>query len=504
MENNITLFLLFAYSIFTLVVAIILLKNSKLSSFKSNHLKNSYKLNPNHNLLNQLTNPMFNLQYEINRKIKNLSNKTNNKVPTSNLENSLINNENIENKDKKNLTSMQNIDNTLNSNIKINDENYYQIDQKTLDILINTFSYDDFAKLYEKFLNTTDEDKICKLIDELYDFRDDDRILMILTPLLSNENPKIQNAIQKFITSLDTSNLTIELANLIENYSFKNQNFIAENKSNNIKDNEILNKKFDLENNNYEQISKLILEAYQTNDPNKLFEISNVLSYYNDPVILETLVYINSKLNSILNNIQTNNFSPKDTNVNSNNLSSKPKIIKANQNFKQEADIKKFEFSSINDIFKKEFKIQFNNENKNTDHNFRNSYIEGISLVNMARLIDISDGINKVKSTLLNENTYVRCCAIKALKTLAERAQLNNDIINLNEIKNVILNHEMTEKNNEVINLCQKAINEIENLIKVMENNNFENYNNTNEFHYQNSDLLKEENENQQIKIINA
>ena len=489
MENAVTLFLLFSYTIIMGGIALKLLifdKRKAVSRMKDIRSRaHEVERKPK---FENITDPVFNAKYEISRvskmvKMKSASsNEAEEKqVPMTPEGISTYLNQ---------ASSLSAMVSKYTSAIDDNDEQpvdenaKYEIDEKTLNLLINTLSYDDFAKIYEKFVHATTEDEICKLIEELDNFKEDDRLVMLLTPLLSHTSSKVQQAINDFVSRTNNHVITDEIVDIIENSEYMNNNstdhfkpfseaeFAFQSNINKTKINfSDMNISVNKEVFN-EEPHKLIMEAYATNDTNRLFDISCALSQYNDPIVLDAMLYINARLNGESKN---------------------PNLIKSNapvkQSRKNESDgVQKFEFLNINDIFKNQAndivtpnklknrnilsKISGSKEKKSSnnviDEQHTTDYVRGMKLVNMAKYMEFEEYFPEITGNLAHEKTFVRCCAINAAKNMASHYHNEGKLDECVKIKQVLLSHVATEKNIEVETLCNKAILEIENFTKQM------------------------------------
>ena len=523
MDNSVTLFLLFTYSFIMGLIAFVYLSAVKKkkaapdNAFKDRNLKFKRR----HNLLEKLTDPVFNAQYEIGRKLKKI--KTNDGSALAHAgpasEDSADNfcaedeTKSAECNAEKSSDSVYSVEEgapaavSFNTSDSKHDQPDYEIDEKTLKLLIDTFAYDDFAKLYEKFLRARGETEICKLIAQLEDFREDDRLLMILTPLLSHESVKVQNEVNGFIMRTNKHFITEEMVNIIENSEYietinkidpqaeynppENNSYLssgasdtAEYRGNNYDMNLSVDKSVF-----FEQPHKLVLDAYQTNDRDRLFAISCALAQYDDPLIVEAMLHINSKLNGEISENKKSNLiknNPAESGILDNGeISGEPaaKIIKAQNISSSATQINKFSFMNIDEIFnqsapgskanfKKLSKTLINYKTKqpaaaaSADSNkssSENDYVKGIKLVNISKFAKYEECAREIINAIEHEAVYVRCCAITAIKILAQRAHTNNDTAHLEELRKALMSHEIFEKNTEVASLCSKAITEIEN-----------------------------------------
>ncbi len=517
MDNSITLFLLFTYSFIMGLIAFIYLSNvKKKKAAADGALKDkNLKFRRRHNLLEKLTDPVFNAQYEIGRKLKKVKTDGDFAQASGGMNFSDASTEAMaEVINTKTLPdSVCNLEiggrgENFNAIDRENDQPDYEIDEKTLRLLIDTFAYDDFAKIYEKFLRARGEDEICKLISQLEDFREDDRLLMILTPLLSHESVKVQNEVNGFIMRTNKHFITEEMVNIIENSEYIDAvNKIDAQAKYNPPENNLYSGGSGSSNdagycdNNYEmnlsvdksvffeQPHKLVLEAYQTNDRDRLFAISCALAQYDDPLIVEAMLYINSRLNGEISESNNPNLL-KNNPIKSNllhNLENQgvpaSKIIKAHNVNRGEAEINKFSFINIDEIFNQgapESKVNFKKLSKTlvnyktkkpsaaaaSDSNkssSENDYVKGIKLVNISKFAKYDECAPEVIGALEHETVYVRCCAITAIKVLARRVYIDNNTERFEELRKVLMSHEIFEKNTEVASLCSKAITEIEN-----------------------------------------
>ncbi len=488
MENAVTLFLLFSYTIIMGGIALKLLifdKRKAVSRMKEIRSR-TREVERKHNF-ESITDPVFNAKYEISRVSKMVKMKS----PSSN-----------EAEEKPAPMTVEGISTYLNQASSLSamvskytsaitdddqpvDENAkYEIDEKTLNLLISTLSYDDFAKIYEKFVHATNEDEICKLIGELDSFRDDDRLVMLLTPLLSHTSSKVQQAINDYISRTDNNIITDEIVDIIENTEHLNNtstdHFKPFSEAEFAFQSNINKSKIDFADMNIsvnkevfnEEPHKLIMEAYATNDTNRLFDISCALSQYDDPLVLDAMLYINARLNG-----ETKN----------------PNLIKSNAPVKQskkiESDgVQKFEFLNINDIFKTQAndivrpnKLKNRNilsklsgsresaaSNTVVNEQHTTDYVRGMKLVNMAKYMEFEEYFPEITNSLSHEKTFVRCCAINAAKNMASHYNHEGKLDECVKIKQVLLSHIATEKSVEVETLCNKAIMEIENFTRQM------------------------------------
>ncbi len=532
MNNSITLFLLFTYSFILGLTAFIYLSSvKKKKKTAENAIKDkNQRFKRSHNLLEKLTDPLFNAQYEISKKIKqtqkasgagidaitsdgpaNDSNIINvhDNIDFNNFSNNNNNNDiDITESSRQNGgTNIANINKNDNELSKISiEEQHYEIDSKTLQLLINTFAYDDFAKIYEKFLNAHSESEICRLIEELEDFREDDRLLMILTPLLSHESVRVQSAVNGFITKTEKAFITEEMVNIIENSEYIDavQSINAQNEfkpsrcegspftspdsiSPYFNDAENYESALNIDKSVFfEPPHKLVLEAYATNDRDRLFAISCALAQYDDPLIVDAMLYIDSRLNGeingynepgsavIKNGMPINNvFNGKTIN---NNESS---VIKSQPAVHDIPEVQKFNFMNIDDIFKHEapesklkfkelsgvvanLKTEQRRVSTTKENSKTNDYVKGIKLVNIAKFARYEECSKEITDALNHDNSYVKCCAINAVKVLARRSYQNGELERFDELRKILMSHEIFEKNVEVAALCSKAITEIE------------------------------------------
>ena len=507
MENIVTLFLLFTYSTLLGLVAFKLLIYDKRKA-RQKLRERARRSASKEDFLIKLTDPVFNAQCEINRAAKTLRKKYNstelNSETTSELNsaNSASNGETV----KVTASIGQSEQNNLKLN-KIEDkildiENAplkYELDERTLGLLINTLSYDDFAVLYEKFLYAKDENEICDLISQLQNFTDDDRIIMIVTPLLSHSSLKVQRVINDFITRNNIYLKADEMADIIENSEFyETQHEPSENRQfvplfstdailkhsmpqgGAINSQSYVNAGLDLD--KYEpeltiekevfekQPHELIIEAYQTEDKDRLFALSCALAQYNDPAVLEAMIYINAKLNG-------ENVAPKIIK----NIIKKENNIQAGSQLsikeRKTPPVQKYEFGNVGDIFKRpasEIKAKqgqagnlkgADGKNSSSAPDQKNSYIKGMRLVNIAKYSKFDEIFPEAINNLNDDSAYVRCCAITALKTIANNCFKQNLGTECQKTKETILSHMVFEKNPEVSSLCAKAVAEIENFV---------------------------------------
>lgn len=518
MDNSITLFLLFTYSFIMGLIAFIYLSSVKKRkaaadiAFKDKNLKFKRR----HNLLEKLTDPVFNAQYEIGRKLKKVKTDGDSAHAPGgmNFSDAAVKSETAifeaQNQDE-NAYGPQDgaIGKDTGADDNENGQPDYEIDEKTLQLLIDTFAYDDFAKIYEKFLRARNEDEICRLIGQLEDFREDDRLLMILTPLLSHESARVQNEVNGFIMRTNKHFITEEMVNIIENseyidavnkidaqaeYNPPDKNLYSDG-SGSSSAAEYCDNGYDMnlsvdKSVFFEQPHKLVLEAYQTNDRDRLFAISCALAQYDDPLIVEAMLYINSRLNGEIIEYKSPNLL-KSNSIESNLMQGiqnqgapASKIIKAQNINRGEAEINKFSFMNIDEIFNQgapESKVNFKKlsktlvnyktkqpspaaENRESNKSSsENDYVKGIKLVNISKFAKYEECANEVIGALEHEAVYVRCCAITAIKVLARRVYLENNTERFEELRKVLMSHEIFEKNTEVAALCSKAITEIEN-----------------------------------------
>ena len=517
MDNSITLFLLFTYSFIMGLIAFIYLSNVKKKKAASDGASKdkNLKFKRRHNLLEKLTDPVFNAQYEIGRKLKKVKTEGDFAQASGDMNFSDVSTEAAAGVINTKILpeSVCNLEigdrgENFNAIDRENDQPDYEIDEKTLRLLIDTFAYDDFAKIYEKFLRARSEDEICRLISQLEDFREDDRLLMILTPLLSHESVKVQNEVNGFIMRTNKHFITEEMVNIIENSEYIDAvNKIDAQAEYNPPENNLYSSgnafsgAVEYCDNNYdmnlsvdksvffEQPHKLVLEAYQTNDRDRLFAISCALAQYDDPLIVEAMLYINSRLNGEIieykspNLLKSNSFESNLLHNLENQGAPASKIIKAHNVNRGETEINKFSFMNIDEIFNQgapESKVNFKKLSKTlvnyktkqpsaaaaSDSNkssSENDYVKGIKLVNISKFAKYEECAPEVIGALEHEAVYVRCCAITAIKVLARRVYIDNNTDRFEELRKVLMSHEIFEKNTEVASLCSKAITEIEN-----------------------------------------
>jgi hypothetical protein len=478
------------------------------------------KFRRGHNLLEKLTDPVYNAQYEIGRKLKKIKTEDDfaHAHTSAGTGTAGANLSGASAKAKPGVFKAETLtksvcggeeDDSRGENFNTDDcqdgQPDYEIDERTLQLLIDTFAYDDFAKIYEKFLRARSESEICRLISQLEDFREDDRLLMILTPLLSHESVKVQNEVNGFIMRTNKHFITEEMVNIIENSEYietvnkidaqaeynrpENHSYLSGSASDGAQycDNDYdINLSVD-KSVFFEQPHKLVLEAYQTNDRDRLFAISCALAQYDDPLIVEAMLYINSKLNGEISESKNRNllkYNPIESNVLQgveNSCAPASKIIKAQNIGGGEAGINKFSFMNIDEIFNQgapESKVNFKKLSKTlvnyktkqssatADSNkssSENDYVKGIKLVNISKFAKYEECAPEVINALEHEAVYVRCCAITAIKVLARRVYRENDTSRFEELRKILMSHEIFEKNTEVASLCSKAITEIEN-----------------------------------------
>ena len=489
MENAVTLFLLFSYTIIMGGIALKLLifdKRKAVSRMKEIRSR-THDVERKHKFEN-ITDSVFNAKHEISRvskmvKIKSaFSGEAKEKPAPMTTEgiSTYLNQASSLSAMVSKYTSAISDD----AEQPVDENEKYEIDENTLNLLINTLSYDDFAKIYEKFVRATNEDEICKLVEELDNFREDDRLVMLLTPLLSHTSSKVQQAINDFISRTNNHVITDEIVDIIENSEYMNNNstdhfkpfseseFAFQSNINKTKINfSDMNVSVDKEVFN-EEPHKLIMEAYATNDTNRLFDISCALSQYDDPLVLDAMLYINARLNGESKN---------------------PNLIKSNAPVKQtkrpeQDNVQKFEFLNINDIFKTQAndvvrpnkfknknilnKLSGSRENKSSNNvvseQHTTDYVRGMKLVNMAKYMEFDEYFPEITNSLSHEKTFVRCCAINAAKNMASHYHNEGKLDECVKIKQVLLSHVATEKSGEVETLCNKAIMEIENFTKQM------------------------------------
>lgn len=506
MDNSVTLFLLFTYSGIMGIVAFFYLsgrlnKGGSAAAPKEKTLK----FRRRHNLLEKLTDPVFNAQYEIGRKLKkNRDEKDQAAADAHNAPGAAEAHPALRTFAAEPIAEETRAAESVFKQPDANDDEpvRYEIDEQTLQLLVSTFAYDDFAKIYEKFLRAGSEDDICRLIRQLEDFREDDRLLMILTPLLSHESARVQNAVNGFIMRTNKSYITEEMVNIIENSEYiqavqkmESQSeynsgpagmnngiyYSADGDMNLSVDRSVF----------FEQPHKLIMEAYQTVDRDRLFAISCALAQYDDPMIVEAMLYINSKLNGEIDAPETGSNILKSPvlehkmTVEEIDAPARPAgVIKSGGEADGGNGVQKFNFASIGEIFKTgapETRASFKQLSKNVsnyqtkrpnnhgheDTSSSNDYVKGIKLVNISRFAGYDECMPAVTDALNHDSVYVRCCAITALKTLAGRAFAGGDSVRFDEIKKTMMSHELFEKNTEVASLCAKAITEIENYSSV-------------------------------------
>ncbi len=516
MDNSVTLFLLFTYSFIMGAVALVYflgLRKGKTQQDKPVKEK-SLKFRRKHNLLEKLTDPVYNAQYEIGRKIKkaqaegaaNLKAAGGEAPETQRLASNTPDFIEpvktcaavYEEEFNASASTGETFPDTGDSNYRISEEDTsaddqarYEIDGKTLQLLIDTFAYDDFAKIYEKFVHAHSEDEICRLIEQLEDFREDDRLLMILTPLLSHESLKVQSAVNGFIMRTNKHFITEEMVNIIENSEYiKSVQKVDSQAEYNpgsyltgapageayLQDNAGMDLGVD-RSVFFEQPHKLVIEAYQTDDRDRLFAISCALAQYDDPVIVEAMLYINSKLNGeFAGSSNILKGSPAAGPVMQ--AVKTPAVIKNSKDQPSGADIQKFSFMTIDEIFKPgapESKTSFKQLAKNvaniktkapadsdSGRSGSNDYVKGIKLVNVAKFARYEECAPEIIDAMNHETVYVRCCAITALKMLAQRCFNQRETERFEELKKTLMSHELFEKNTEVISLCSKAIAEME------------------------------------------
>jgi|GEM_PF-5448240 len=492
MDNSVTLFLLFSYSAIMGLIAfkILIYDRMKAENAHKSHKPGVLKFKKDRNMLEKLTDPVFNAQYEINRTSKRLNSKTENNVASGDeLKNAVLSPACPDVNSCEALAESQEPPNKAPYIRKYESSNEeeeirYEIDEKTLQLLVDTFAYDDFAKIYEKFVHARYESEICHLISELEDFRGDDRLLMILTPLMSHESLKVQSAVNNFMMKINNHTMTEEMVNIIENsdyinsindnkpdpqaefFEFKNQGFDDGWYNADRNDHAAVSAAID-KSVFYEEPHKLIIEAYQTKDRDRLFAISCALSQYDDPLVVEALIYINSKLNGDNPDIMSSEPVKIEENT-----QKKQNIIKSSGSGEAQK-VRNFNFTSINEIFKpapKEITANFAPKNSSADNAQKasgsssgNDYVKGMKLVNMAKYMKYEECVPEFINNLNHDSVYVRCCAIKAVKTLALRLHNIGSDAGIAELKKSLMSHMMvTEKNSEVISLCSKALLEIE------------------------------------------
>ena len=315
MDNSVTLFLLFTYSGIMGIVAFVYLSGKLNKGGSSGAPKEkTLKFRRRHNLLEKLTEPVFNAQYEIGRKLKKTRDEkdqaaagANNSpaadhVPVAEARPALKTFDAESAAGEILAAETHPAENVFEEPAADDDAPIrYEIDEQTLQLLINTFAYDDFAKIYEKFLRAGSDDEICRLIRELEDFREDDRLLMILTPLLSHESARVQNAVNGFIMKTNKSYITEEMVNIIENSEYIQavQKMESQSEYNSGSQNANNGTYYSADGGMdlsvdrsvfFEPPHKLILEAYQTADRDRLFAISCALAQYDDPMIVEAML----------------------------------------------------------------------------------------------------------------------------------------------------------------------------------------------------------------------
>ncbi len=515
MDNSVTLFLLFTYSFIMGAVALVYFLGLRKNKAQQNKpvKEKSLKFRRKHNLLEKLTDPVYNAQYEIGRKIKKAQAEGASNLKAASgapdkrdcASDALVQPEAVkpfamecEKEFNPSVSAAENFQDTDVSNYQAceegpvtDDQARYEIDGKTLQLLIDTFAYDDFAKIYEKFVHAHSEEEICRLIEQLEDFREDDRLLMILTPLLSHESLKVQSAVNGFIMRTNKHFITEEMVNIIENSEYiksvqkvdsqaeynpgsyltgapSGESYLQDNSGMDLGvDRSVF----------FEQPHKLVIEAYQTDDRDRLFAISCALAQYDDPVIVEAMLYINSKLNGESagsSNILKGSYAA----VPVMQAAKTPAVIKNSNDHAAAADIQKFSFMTIDEIFKPgapESKTSFKQLAKNvtniktkapadsdSDRSSSNDYVKGIKLVNVAKFTRYEECAPDIIDALGHEAVYVRCCAITALKMLAQRCFNQREMERFEELKKTLMSHELFEKNTEVISLCSRAITEME------------------------------------------
>ncbi|MEZ7892241.1 MAG: hypothetical protein QMC67_10875 [Candidatus Wallbacteria bacterium] len=506
MENIVTLFLLFTYSTILGLVAFKLLIYDKRKARAKLRERARRKASSKEDFLIKLTDPVFNAQCEINRMAKSLRKKfisaSTENTPENNTESRL--NEAASSAGLTDCGTQPAVMNSGRNNASVAsaagspaaandnkafDDNVplkYELDERTLGLLINTLSYDDFAVLYEKFLYAKNDDEVCSLINELQNFVDDDRVIMIVTPLLSYPSLKVQDAVNDFITKNNIYLKADEMADIIENseyYETRNEN--SQNKqfvplfsteavpkysmpfgsssagaSDVNIDLEKYEPEFTIEKDVFEkQPHELIMEAYQTEDKDRLFALSCALSQYNDPTVLEAMMYINAKLNG--ENVSGPKIIKSQKIKNENGILNAPSAAYENK----KPSVQKYEFGSVGNIFKKTAP-EINNRSIAKDFDSeqkQNSYIKGMKLVNVAKYSKFEEIFPEAINNLNDNSAYVRCCAITALKTIANNCFKQNMNEQCQKTKETILSHMVFEKNNEVSSLCAKAVAEIEN-----------------------------------------
>lgn len=358
----------------------------------------------------------------------------------------------------------------------------YELDEATLHLLIKTLSYDDFARLYEKFLHACDENEICSLVPELSQFGDDERIVMILTPLLSNGSAKVQAAVHDFIAKTKNLAITDDIVSIIENSEFNRR-------ASSFPKGPFSGQAADRPEEDYESVAmsldrgiydrephELVHEAYNTSDRDRLFEISCALSAYDDPLVVETQLYINSVLDgektARKEALKQEAAAPTAAAGASTTSAAAGNVIRA----EAAPVVKKYEFTSIDDVFdsgargvrmktpKKE--EQARPQGKKTDH--PNDYVRGMKLVNTAKYGTYEEFFPEFSGALAHHAPYLRCCAIMAMKTMAHR-YFNREGEGSAEymtIKGSLLSHMSGERNTEVGALCARALAEMENFVR--------------------------------------
>jgi len=534
MENIVTLFLLFSYSVLLGGFAFkMFIYDRYRAARKLRELRERAASMKKDSLLDRVTDPVVNAQYEITRVSRSLRKKMYQKTPgevevvdnetsteeemgcekfeklESIVENKIVNvplHKRAETNDefKSSVQGqaagvMQAVQQSRTVTVEktpepaaVLDEGpiRYELDENTLNLLVKTLSYDEFAKLYERFLHASGEDEICALIPELSSFRDDERIIMILTPLLSNKSSKIQNAVHEFISSTENLTITDDIVSVIENTEYRKRdsfnNYDADSVSGEFRDAgyETVTMSVDREIFNHEPL-ELVHEAYTTTDPERLFAISCALSAYNDPIVVEAQVYINALLNG--EDVTPPKPSVKKTASPVSASAPTPAIERpaAQEITAEEAypaatrvpTVKKYEFSSIDEVFKtsspgvKMKKSPVKDETKNQHAkkpDYSNDYVRGMQLVNTAKYGVYEEFFPEFQNALCHPAPYLRCCSIMAMKTMAQRYfnQDGPESSEYNNIKSTLLSHLVGEKNGEVNSLCSRALAEIENFVR--------------------------------------
>lgn len=501
MENSVTIMLLFCYSAIMGILAYKLLfydRKKIVTRMKRAHSKymnvgDDEEYDRSENKVEKLTDPVFNAKYEINR----ISKLVRMKSEDPGAEKAAAADPESLKRFKSDAAELSTLMNKYSEALNSADrgakcDGRYEIEQSTLDLLINTLAYDDFARTYERFLKAVGEDEICSMIKELDSFREDDRLVMIVMPLLMHASPKVQQAINDFLSRNEKMPITEEIVDIMENADYINdvrKDYASHNPSGasefrfleegmhirKLTPAKIPGTDLSVEREIYfEEPHKLVMEAYKTSDHDRLFAISCALSQYDDPVVLEAMMHINSKLDG--------------------ETAREPKIVGAAAReavmFERpvtQPSVKKFEFNNINDVFRapasdlvmplpqlKKTAARASGAPAETKAHEPaahaanpggNDYVKGMKLVNMSKYMEFEEFFPEISGALNHETPYVRCCSIMAARNMAQRCHTAGQDDRVAKIRETLLSHGASEQNAEVESLGVRALAEIENFV---------------------------------------